>query len=383
MPPHQASIKRVCIVQGVIKGYRLTFFEQLDAELARHGVQLQVVYGQPLAAEALRGDNADLPPPLGCKVASLALPGGKGLLQATVLPWMRADLVIVEHANKHLLNWVLLLLRFFGLKRLAFWGHGRDSQADPQSRGERLKRRTLYWVDWWFAYTAGAAAYVAQQGFDPARITAVGNAIDTRTLANELASIGDDELASRRAQLDLSASDPVAVYCGSLYANKRLDILFDAADLLHAQNGRFKLLILGGGPLQDDVKTFCEGRPWAHQLGPLFGRSKALHLKLAQLWLNPGALGLGILDAFVAGLPMITTTNPGHGPEIEYLRHGHNGLILPAEAAAFASSVAALLADPLKLAQMRTAAVQDARSYSIEAMVENYARGVRSALGLQ
>jgi L-malate glycosyltransferase len=371
--------RRVCIIQPVMKAYRVSFFEKLADDLRAHGVVLQVVYGRPWPEEAQRGDNVSLPSPLGQEVPTWVL-GGKLFVQPHLWPWLQADLVIIEHANKHLLSWLLLALRALGLKRLAFWGHGRDSKADPAAMGERIKRRSLHAVDWWFAYSAGAAAYVAKQGFDRGRITVVENAVDTRVLREQLNSIGGAEVENLRAQLGWLPGEPVAVYCGSLYTNKRLDLLFHSADLLHQRQSGYRLLIIGGGPMQADVQAFCASRPWVRAVGPRFGRDKALHLRLASLWLNPGALGLGILDAFVAGLPMVTTTNPGHGPEIEYLEDGVNGLVLAPDATAFAQGVADLLDQPQRLAAQQSAARAAGGRYAIETMVKNFSTGVRQCL---
>lgn len=369
----------VCIIQPVMKQYRLPFFTALADALARDGITLRVVYGTPWDAERRRGDHADLPPPLGRRVASRML---GGLLWLPVLrPWLAADLVVVEHANKNLLNLPLAALWRLGCKRVGLWGHGRDRMGDPGSAGERFKRRSLHWADWWFAYTTGAARYVAGQGFDAARITVVENAIDTRHLRAELASVTDAERARQLRDLDWPQNSRVTVYCGSLYPNKRLDLLMDAAERVHARHADFRLLVIGDGPQRADVESWAGTRPWVHAAGARFGRDKALLLSLAQLWLNPGLVGLGILDAFCAGLPLLTTDLPLHSPEIEYLEPGGNGLMVPPDAGAFADAIDALLVDPARLQALRASAVESSHRYSIEAMAQNFAAGVRQCLG--
>lgn len=371
---------KVCIVQPVMKQYRVPFFMRLADLLARAGIELQVVYGTPWAGERERNDHADLSPPLGKRVTSW-VPGGRILLMPVVHPWMAADLVVIEHANKHVLNYLLAGLSRLDMKRVAYWGHGRDRQADPGSRAERLKRRSLHWADWWFAYTAEAARYVAGQGFDPSRITVVQNAIDTAGLRSQLATQDERDRPARLQALGWPADSRVAVYCGSLYENKRLDWLMDAADMVHASHPAFRLLIVGGGPLAPQVEEFAHRRDWVHAAGPRFGLEKAALLNLAEMWLNPGLVGLGILDAFCARLPLLTTDLPLHGPEIEYLAPGHNGLITAPNAATYAAAIAALLDDPPRLAAMREAAVASSHQYSIEAMTENFAAGVKRCLG--
>lgn len=371
--------QRVCIIQPVMKQYRMPFFARLDTLLAQEGIQLQVVYGTPWPQEALRKDHGDVAPPLGLRVPSLML-GGKLFWMPVARPWLAADLVVVEHANKHILNFLLAALQRLRLKRVAYWGHGRDRQAAPGAPGERFKRRSLHWADWWFAYTGDAAQYVAEQGFTPKRITVVQNAIDTAELRAQLAQVTEQTRATVRAGLGWPADSRIAVYCGSLYPNKRLDWLMQAAAQVHERHPDFRLLIVGGGPMAPEVVAFVHANPWAHWAGAKFGQEKADLLGSAELWLNPGLVGLGILDAFCARLPLLTTDLPLHSPEIEYLEHGHNGLMVAPNAEAFAQAISELLDDPARLATMRSAAGAASHRYSIEAMASNFAAGVKQCL---
>mgnify|MGYP002336244381 CR=1 FL=1 len=364
-----------------MKQYRLPFFLELDKALAAKEIKLVVVYGTPWRGEAERGDHADLPGPLGVKVNSTLLFGR--LLWIPVLqPWWRADMVVVEHANKNLLNYLLALFRGLKLKKVAFWSHGCDRQINPTSLGERFKRRTLHWADWWFSYTAESATYVAAQGFSADRITVVENTIDTRALREDLNAVSEAEMVTMRAALAWQDDVQVGVFCGSLYRNKRLDILFGAADRVHQEMPRFRLLLIGGGPLSDEVARFASDRPWVQALGPKFGHEKAVLLKLARMWLNPGLVGLGILDAFCAGLPVLTTDLPLHSPEIEYLIQDENGLMVAPTVEDFADVITRLLQDAALMERLRKGAQSSARRYSIETMVRNFATGVDQCLGL-
>lgn len=374
--------RRICIIQPVMKQYRVPFFLALDRALAEYGITLEVVYGSPWAEEAARGDNVDLPAPLGRRVPTWRLFRSLSF-QPVLRPWLRADLVVLEHANKHALNHLLTALRAIGCRRLAYWGHGRDRQADADTWGERFKRRSLHWADWWFSYTAAAAAYVTQQGFPAERVTVVENAVDTRTLRNELAAVTGDELRAARAKLGWHGGERVAVFCGSMYPSKRLDLLFAAAARAHQAVPELRLLIIGGGPLTAEAaRLACEHRDWARYVGPKFGRDKTVLLKLAEFWLNPGLIGLGILDAFCAELPVLTTALAGHGPEIEYLQDGANGLIVAPDVADFSAAIIRLLGDRLLLERLRAGAASAARRYSIETMVGNFVEGVRRSLAL-
>lgn len=379
MQPAGALARTLCIVQPVLKQYRVPFFVELQRVLEAEGIRLRVVYGTPWKGEDARGDHADLPPPLGRRVRSFML-FGRLLLIPTLRPWLGADLVVVEHANKNLLNYLLAVLYGLRLKRVAYWSHGRDRQADPDSGGERFKRRSLHWADWWFAYTADSAEYVALRGFPRARITVVENAIDTRALRADLDAVTPAQIRAARDTLGWTGDERVAVYCGSLYPNKRLDLLFEAAERVHRAVPEFRLLVVGGGTLSGEVQAFAASHDWVRAVGPKFGREKSVLLRLAGMWLNPGALGLGILDAFCAGLPMLTTRQSTHGPEIEYLRHEGNGLLLDDSPAAYADGMLRLLGDANLAARLAAGARESARRYSIETMAKNFAAGVRACL---
>ena len=371
----------VCIIQPVMKGYRFPFFVGLAERLSQSDITLKVAYGKPWAEEKSRADHVALAPPLGLEVKSIMLPGNI-LFQSFISPWLMADLVIVEHANKHALNHLLSLLWAVGIKRLAYWGHGQNHQGIPNSFSEMFKRGSLHWADWWFAYTSDSGKYLNNQGFDPNRITVVENAIDTRVLREELDSITDAERKDVLSELGFDSKSRVGIFCGSLYANKRLDILLGSADKVHTQFQEFRLIIVGAGPNSDEVVSYTNNRPWIKYVGPKFGRDKSILLSISEFFLNPGLVGLSILDAFCAGLPFLTTDIPLHSPEIEYLNHGRNGLMLAPTIDSFASGIVTLLQDSTLLNYMLECAHIDGHRYSIETMIENFAIGVEQCLAL-
>jgi glycosyltransferase involved in cell wall biosynthesis len=117
-----------------------------------------------------------------------------------------------------------------------------------------------------------------------------------------------------------------------------------------------------------------------HFLGPRIGREKALLFKMADVFLLPGAVGLAILDSFAAGLPLLTTELPDHGPEISYLSPGSNGLITPHDPQSYADATIDLLRSPQKLARLRNGAIASSSLHSIENMVANFRSGILDCL---
>lgn len=118
-------MKRVLIIEAQIKRYRKPFYERLYAALREEGVHLGVVYCAPAPSEAQKQDNCELPREYGVKVRAFWFARGHLLFQPALREALAADLVVIEQANKFILNHLLLILSFCQLKKVAFWGLGK------------------------------------------------------------------------------------------------------------------------------------------------------------------------------------------------------------------------------------------------------------------
>jgi glycosyltransferase involved in cell wall biosynthesis len=200
--------------------------------------------------------------------------------------------------------------------------------------------------------------------------------MDTKALREELRNVSDTDRGTALDSLGWVSEDWIAVYCGSLYGDKRLDLLFEGCEIVARNCPRFRLVIIGGGPQGRSVEDFSKSKAWCHYVGIKFGREKAILLSLAKVCLNPGLVGLGILDAFSAGLPMITTDLPIHSPEIEYLVPNKNGLITPADPASFAAGILEIVKNKDLLSSLSSCALETSTHYDIERMSENFSSGI-------
>lgn len=368
---------RVVLVQRRMTHYRVPLFERMRALLNSRGVELSVVYGDPMPHEIQRGDGGVLA--WGQHVRCHYALGGR-LCWQWAWPRIRgADLVIVTQENKLLLNHLLGLLRF--MQPLAFWGHGRNFQSTaPSGLRERIKRLLGRHADWWFAYTALSADVVRVIGFAPQKITVLNNAIDTSALAADLQSLAQVDDDHLRSMLGLTRG-PVALVMGSLYAGKGIAFVLDAARLVRAAVPEFQLLVVGDGPDRRLVDAATRVHPWVHGVGVRQALDKARCLRVASLMLNPFGIGLVVLDSFTAGVPMVVTASAGHGPEFAYLQHAVNCIVAPADPPAYAAEVIALLIDaPRRDALARNGMLQ-ARELSLERMAERFCDGIEQCLG--
>ena len=372
----------VAIVYRYIHQYRREFYDRLRDRLAAADVELRLVAGEPGPEDVSKGDAIEVP--WARRIKNVVFPfGQREIYWQPVLSHVRdADLVIVEQASKLLVNYVLLAGRRLGGPRVAFWGQGLNvyqHRASPV--GEAIKRVMSRRVDWWFAYNEMSLDVVLGLGFPPERITCVQNAIDTHALREARAGVGAAELDTARRMIGVSSAN-VGVYAGALYADKRIDFLIAASDLVRKTVPDYELVIIGSGSDEHTAREAAVTRPWLHVLGARFGREKVHIMALAKALLLPGLVGLGILDGFALELPLVTTSGPYHGHEIDYLDPGENGLMVkdwrdPRE---YADAIVAVMTDDDLLERLRSGCRDARERYTVETMVERFANGVLLAL---
>ncbi len=371
-------MKRVVIIEAQLKRYRLPFVRALAARLRAHAVELVVAYSAPDARET-RSDTGELEPGLGVKVGAWRSPNGRLVYQRAWQVARDADLVIVGQANGQLFNYAMLALSRLGLKRVAYWGHGFNHQAPHFGLSEWFKQKLLARVDWWFSYTPSVTRYLVGQGVDPATISTVYNTTDIGELQRAGAAL--ERPAARRA-LGLRAEGPIGLYCGGLVEGKQLGFLVDAAAELHRIRPDFELVILGDGAERSMLEAIAKQRPFIRVVGPVFGAARAPYFVAADLCMLPARVGLAIADAFAMGIPLATTTHPGHGPELEYLEPGRDGIQTAFDVDVYAAQIAALLADEPRLTQMKNAATAKGAELALERMVGEFCTGILRCLEL-
>lgn len=360
--------REVTIFQQVLPQYRVPFFEQLRARLAEDDIRLRLVHGHTEDRAGSKEDERELPWAEQVDTRVLRLPGSRSLVWQPVARVSRgSDLVVLEHAGRHVGAWPVIARGSSPrTPRVAFWGHGANLQGDRATRlTEPVKRWASRRADWWFAYTEGSAERVEAHRFPRDRITVVNNTVEVRPMA----------VPPEREPFS-------CVYVGALYGLKRIAFLLEAGSYLADLVPDFRLLVLGSGPDRPLVERATATAPWLDFRGATFDDEKAHVLSSSSLLLMPGLVGLAIVDAFAYQCPLVTTDQAFHSPEVEYLRDGENGLMLPRRSTPreYAEAVARLLREPDRLDDLRRGCARAAQELSMASMVERFAEGVRRAL---
>lgn len=195
--------------------------------------------------------------------------------------------------------------------------------SSNRSLGVRLRRWLIRRASFLQAISRELAAGLACAGFDPARVQRIPNAVDTALFVPDRAA-----KPALRTRLGIEA-DFVACFVGRLVPEKALDILLRAWDRAIAKDASAKLVLVGTGPLEGELKRL------AHSLGRhdqiVFVGHVAQRSAVAEYWRSsdvgvlPSAfegLSNALLEAIASGMPMIGSRVSGTTDLITPERNG-------------------------------------------------------------
>ena len=313
---------------------------------------------------------------------SFDLVGRKVHFQKAVKAVKGSDLVIVSQENKLLMNYYLIARYLLGGKKFAYFGHGKGFQSkNPNGILEMWKRFLAKRVYWWFAYTPGVSELVSSFGFPKERITTFYNSIDTIKLRDELESVTAKDIATFKQTFELKGKN-VGIYIGGMYEEKRLPFLCEAAIRIRKSIPDFELLLIGSGSHSHIAQEYAAKHSFIHAPGPMFGKDRATALKLSNVFLMPGLVGLAVIDSFIGECPIITTNYRHHSPELEYLASGENGLIVEddGDESTYADAVVEFLGNKKLQTKMIANCRASGQLYTAENMARNLAEGMQKAV---
>ncbi len=377
----RSKLKKVCIYQRILPHYRVPFFEALYAILKDQGVNLKVVYGkeQPgtvpksvaevyVWAEYSKNYYFNI---LGCEVVFQS-PSFNAL--------RKADLVIVEQANRLLANYCVFLLKLVTPLKMAFWGHGKNFQAAGKKRFlEWFKKQYSLKVEHWFSYTQEGANILMAAGYDTQNITIVKNSIDTQNLGLAYANITQSQIKAAQGKHAITG-DNIAIYCGGMYEEKRLSFLLAACVEIKNCVPDYQVIFIGDGPDAYKVKDMANKYNWIHFIGSMTGLERVPYFAMSKLFLMPGLVGLAVLDSFALETPMITVEADYHSPEFAYITNGENGVVADNSLEAYVGAVVTVLTKDSVRQTLIDGCRVSKTEFTIENMAKNFATGIIKAL---
>jgi glycosyltransferase involved in cell wall biosynthesis len=333
---------RVAILhQGCVPTYRRAFYERLAGVASRRYV---VFHGDPEPGAGIAAAS----PPFDFEHVEVRnrfwrVLGRTLVYQPVFSGVARRDYaaLVIGHEVKYVANIALaLFFRALG-KPVLLWGFGRNTDMLTEFRtplGRAFGRMVTFGqvlmmrlATDYMAYTQTGASYAKQAGIREDRITVLNNTIE---ISGEIAAHARAQALDRarlRHELGVSAEAVVLLFVGRLNAAKRVDALIEAVQTLREQHGApIEVLIVGSGPEEARLKTLASDAAWCRFLGQIHDTDALSRIfRASDAVVIPGYVGLAVNHAFAHGLPVITCHSETHSPEIEYIEHSVNGLILP------------------------------------------------------
>lgn len=197
------------------------------------------------------------------------------------------------------------------------------------------------------AISEGVQRELVESGVKPSMIATIHNGIDLTPYAPK-----QYRSADAAQEGDPSASTgkrgPLIGTVARLHRQKALDVFLEAAKLVLASEPSARFVIGGTGPLEEDLKAKIKElriEPYVKMPGFIYDVPAFLaDLDIYVLSSDYEGIGLAIIEAMAAGLPVVATA-VGGVPEA--IVDGVNGLLVPPrQPKALAQAIVRLVVDP-------------------------------------
>lgn len=220
------------------------------------------------------------------------------------------------------------------------------------------------------------AEFYGQLGVPADKLQVIPNGID-------LPEAVTDREALRR-EFDIPPGSLVVGFVGRLAAQKRVEDLIWAFELLRVMHGEVYFLLAGEGPQRESLEQFARGLNIEQRIRFLGQRQDVLRwLPACHLfWLASSFEGMSnsLMEAMASGIPVVASDI---APNRELVVPNETGYLVPVgDRAAFAQFAQKILQDETLAARLGNAGRERIRQhFSVEGMVARYAELYRSLVG--
>src|SRR5690606_1390728 len=246
----------------------------------------------------------------------------------------------------------------------AFWedaavDHGTTTEGSLRYRATKgLETWAIKRADHVFTICEGLRADIVGRGIPAAKVTVIPNAVDIESF--QLSGDADPVL---RAQLGLAGTTVVG-FVGSFYAYEGLDLLLDAFPALLNKRPELRLLLVGGGPQDANLKAQAQrlgvadkviftGRVPHNQVSRYYDQIDLLAYPRHSMRLTELVTPLKPLEAMAQGRLFVASDVGGHK---ELIRDGETGKLFKAgSATALAAAIDDMLVHHERWPAMRAA----------------------------
>lgn len=368
--------KRIAILQRVCTSYRQPLFAQLSEA---DDLDLFLLFGDDLpnskvkSAAEISGLNYRKLPTWFVRFTGRQFVVHRALIKT--LREYKPDLILCE-GESNFLNYLkaIVFIKIYARNTpIIQWTLGGLPMDGPKSQWLlHLKRILRTHFDGFLVYSSFGKQYLIDQGVKEENIFVAVNVSDT-----------DKHLAQNNAMCDINnpRSNHGSLQClfvGSVDADKRIDLLIDAAQLLAGRPVHFT--IVGDGAERARLAARAErlGLKNIEFKGRVVDTLSQLYKK-SDLMVLPGRGGMVISEAMCYGLPVLAIA--ADGTEVDLVRPNSTGLLLSEQSGkAIASALATLCLERSQLKRWGVNAKQLIESeYNTQSMSEKIIRCIRWA----
>jgi glycosyltransferase involved in cell wall biosynthesis len=250
-----------------------------------------------------------------------------------------------------------------------------------------IRRQRMSWLWWWaaryarkfFCVSQDIATELAARRIVPrSKLGVVLNGINTEPFREPF------DRAALRQSVGIPADALVIGTVGRLNEVKRQDLLLRAFARVKAENARARLLIVGDGPLRENLR----------ELATQLGIGSTVHfagyqphperylrmMDVFALTSRMEGLPLVILEAWAAGLPVVASA-VGGVPDL--VKHGQTGLLFDSgDESGLLQMLTELLVNPRRARVLGESGRQEVLShYDLQRMAATYEQHYRALLG--
>lgn len=308
---------KIAILQPEVPHYREEFFNQLKKECATVDVYAYNSF------EDTKKAGFDINT---TNITYISNKQIKGMLfyNPLKLQSRKYDTLVLMLHFAHITTWLLLLTKFIHRKRIILWGQGISVKRYLQ---EEIKPdRKLRWQ---IALADGVWIYMEKEAeqwrklFPDKPIVALNNTLSGVREMTEYTFDKSKEELKRKYKI---TQDVIFIFCARFESNyRRTDLLVESIEKL--DKNKYGFVIIGNGRNKPDFSTFHN----VYDFGAVYDKSIKRELfSLADIYFQPGWVGLSIVEAMAYGKPIFTfrrSEETKQCVEYSYIQSGNNGMI--------------------------------------------------------
>ncbi len=381
------SVKRVLIAhQSTIPHYRVRFYQEVE-RLRPNWWAFTVIYDAQETQKqfflALDHETFGFPVKH-VRTHELKFGNRRTVFQTFPFTAWKYDLIVVGNSIHNLAYPLTYLWRLVG-KSIAYWGQGRDTSVEQATGLKGLSEKAKIWLtcraDGFFAYTRSVHDFMKQRGLNEHKIFTLYNTIDIeklRSIFEEHIRYRDDYKKNEGLE-----GKKVLLFVGQLNKRKRLDFLVETFAMLQRKDPQYHLIVIGGGDTSyiEKLEATC-GKDAISYKGFVSEEDINYYYMISDLYIFPGAVGLGPIQALCFDLTPAIIDSPIHNPEYDYLNEDNSVICDRAVSPeAYANAIDAHLQDTAQWHRVRAQAWPSIQHLTVENMAENFVHGINTILG--